>query len=64
MITDKSKGLTLHVKFFKTSDDEDQDGRLKVKIIKKAGNIADQYELTKELMVYLADAIIDEEDEE
>jgi hypothetical protein len=71
LITDKSKNLTLHLKFYKAkangtndADSEDEDGRLKVKIVKKAGSLEDQYELVKELMLYLSEIIIDEEDEE
>ena len=70
MITDPAKGLVLQIKFFKlpsqpvTDEDEDEDTRVRFRIIKKKGTLEDQYELIKELLEYLGKIIIDEGEEE
>jgi hypothetical protein len=59
-ITIEFKSTLLHLKFFKMSEDEE--GRLKVKIVRKKGSVQDEFELTKEIMTYLDEIIIDNED--
>jgi hypothetical protein len=59
-ITIEFKRTLLHLKFFKMSEDEE--GRLKVKIVRKKGSVQDEFELTKEIMTYLDEIIIDNED--
>ena len=59
LIEDKSKALKLSLKFFKV---EDEDTRLKMRFIKKSGSVEDQYELLKELLPYLDQAIIEDEE--
>eukprot|EP00347_Sterkiella_histriomuscorum_P002389 403368348 len=63
LIEDAKKHLKLSLKFFKVTEDED-DERLKMRFIKKAGQIQDQYELINELMAFLNDVIVDDEEEE
>lgn len=63
VIEDSKKHLKLSLKFFKLTD-EDDDERLKMRFIKKAGSIEDQYELINELMAFLNDVIIEDEEEE
>lgn len=63
MIEDKSKSLKLSLKFFKVGNEEDGE-RLKMRFMKKTGSVQDQYELINELMAYLNEVIIDEEEEE
>lgn len=63
VIEDPKKHLKLALKFFKVTEDED-DERLKMRFVKKSGKIEDQYELINELMAFLNDVIEDEEEQE
>ena len=60
-IEDKSKGLILKLKFFKFGQEEDEQV-LKMRFVKKSGDLRDQYELISSLTVYLADIIINEDE--
>ena len=64
VIEDKSKGLVLTLKFYQLPDEDGESTRLKMRFLKKAGSIQDQYELINELTAYLAEVIIDDEEEE
>lgn len=69
VVTDASKGLKLQIKFFKlpANPEEQEEGEeeliLRFRIVKKQGTLEDQYELTKELLLYLSDIIIDDDEE-
>jgi hypothetical protein len=53
LITDKSKDLVLKVKFFKLPETEEEGEKLRVRIVKKKGDLVDSYELIKNISIYL-----------
>jgi len=61
VIEDPGRHLQLSLKFFRIGGDE-EDERMKVRFQKKSGTVQDQYELINDLLVYLNEVIIEEED--
>jgi hypothetical protein len=52
----------LKLKFLKLNKDDEDDKRLAIRFNKKAGSLADQKDLMNELMTFLEEIIIDEEE--
>ena len=59
-IEDPARGLALRLKFFRA----DAEDRVRARFLKKRGAVEDEYALISDLLVYLNELIIDEDDNE
>jgi hypothetical protein len=65
LIKDKSRSdLTLKLKLFKAGNEDEESERLKLRFIKKAGTMQEQYELMEAMTPFIWSVCIQDEDEE
>jgi hypothetical protein len=65
ILQDKSRGnLKLKLKMFKAKTIQEEDPKLKLKFVRKAGTLQDQYELMEALSPFIWGICVEDEDEE
>ena len=64
LISDQETGLVIKMKFNKMNLGDEDDTRMVVRFLKKGGSIWDFNEVMKELLVYMEELMIEDENEQ
>ena len=64
LITDKDSGLVIKMKFNKMNLTDEDDDRMVVRFLKKGGSIVEFNEVMKDLLVYMEELMIDDENDQ
>ena len=64
LITDKDSGLVIKMKFNKMNLSDEDDDRMVVRFLKKGGSIVEFNEVMKDLLVYMEELMIDDENDQ